>query len=457
MLGLSRETRIIVTIPGPLRGRKRLLRWRGRARLWSNGRPPGNAARSHGIVSHFIEPLCNDHLLPAEERLLVLSARPRWSEAHLALAADLVPHVEHWPRVINTAHEKFVLQMVYGNLARLTDPAPPEAVLTRLHDISLHETFAALRRHSAFDWLHSTCVLRSGVDYAYLKGPAFAARFYPDPMQRTFRDIDILVPAHQRRDLVQIMLAKGCRAFTGRDLAFRYLDFAGGDDLTDFLSLHRVTNLLTPQGLVVEVHKEIDNHTSLFPTDILLREAGEIALRQHRLKVLSDLDHVVFACYHHTRHFWSKLHWLADIDAGLAKLGGDDAALLAHADSLGLKSTVSAVLELHHLASAARHPSDFDHPAPGIDLLNACVHNLQGGREIEVQLRQGQRMGVLGFDWQTTRLSVLDRARLGLRKLAPEYEDCLKLRWAGILRYPFASALKISRALRRRTADLMRL
>ncbi len=401
-------------------------------------------------------PLSKENSDHAKERLLLLSARSRWSPEQLMLADVLAPQVRQWESLVNEAHEKFVSQMAYGNIATISDASIPEAALARLRANSIRESMSILSMHAAFDWFHNTCVAPFGIDYAYFKGPAIAARFYPDPVKRFFRDVDLLLPAQRRRDFLQFAIEQGCRAFIIHKRSVRYLDFNKCDDIGAFDSLVQVPYLQTPQGLVVEIHREIDNQISLFPTEVLLAEAIETRLRGNRFKVISDCDHIVFACYHHTRHLWSRLHWLADVDSFMSISKVDEASLLSHADTIGLKSTVEAAFELHALTSSGRHPVDFERSTPGIDLLNSCISNLQGGLEVESEMREGQRLGVFGFDWQGSRASLLARGRLIFRRFAPRYADTVRVRWTGPFRYPLAIAMIVYRGLCRRLTRLMR-
>ena len=143
-------------------------------------------------------------LTPAEVRLLLLLSRPALTDPQQQLAASLIPQVTNWPAIIDTATRKYVLPMVYQNLTALHSTPPPDDALGTMRELSIRITGDMLRRQAAFKWFHTHCVLPSKVDYAYFKGPALAARFYPNPIQRFYRDIDILVPNKWRIDLLAL-------------------------------------------------------------------------------------------------------------------------------------------------------------------------------------------------------------------------------------------------------------
>ena len=360
----------------------------------------------------------------SEMRLLLLISRPALTLAQRSLAADLLPQVQQWPAFIDTAWRKYSLLMVYQNLASLTDSAPPDDILATLRALSQRLTMEMLRRQAVFERFHAECVLPSGVDYAYFKGPALAARFYPDPTHRFYRDIDILVPHRQRIDLLRRMRDQGCRVYRNISVSPEVTDLDSDIALADFLSVTPVPHVLTPQGLLVELHDQIDHGTALFDTDAMLRDTVDVTTQKHCIRVLPDPAHIVFICYHHTRHFWNKLHWLADLDVIFNHPEFDRNAVLDHARTLKIDSTVRASLELHDLVSSAQHPSDSKGAmTPGGDMLRACIEGLAGDKEIELEMRRGWRLRALVFDWQEMPVSLLRQIWLRLRMFRPAYED----------------------------------
>jgi len=367
--------------------------------------------------------LTSSILTPPEVRLLLLLSRPALTTAQRDMAAKLVTQVTQWPAFIDTATRKFVLPMVYQNLGTVPAASPPVEALQTMRELAMQVTSEMLRRQAAFDWFHAHCVLPSGVDYAYFKGPALAARFYPDPMQRFYRDVDILVPTYQRVEMLRRMRDQGCKIFRNISTSPEITDLDCDAALSDFLAVTLTPHVLTPQGLLVELHDQIDHGTALFDTDALVRDTVEVTLQRHSIRVLPDTAHIVFICYHHTRHFWNKLNWLADLDTVCADPGYDRSSVLEYARALKIDSTVRASLELHDLVSAGRHPSEFDRATPAVDLLRACVDSLEGEKALEMKMRKGWRMRALVFDWQIMPVPAWRRAWLSLSKIQPSFED----------------------------------
>ncbi|MCA1806782.1 MAG: nucleotidyltransferase family protein, partial [Actinobacteria bacterium] len=168
--------------------------------------------------------------------------------------------------------------------------------------------------------------------------------------------------------------------------------------------------------------------------------------------------HATFIAYHHTKHVWSKLNWLADLDAVFRHPDVDRAAVLAYAKSLRLEATVSAALELHHLAATGQHPSCLEKKSLGGELLQVCVDALPGDKELESELRRGWRMQALVFDWQGMPVPLWRRAWLEFCRFTPYYEDLRTLPGGSklsYLRYSVALGMRLLRGAPRRIARMM--
>ncbi len=364
----------------------------------------------------------------SEVRLLFLLSRPSLSKEQRKLVLELVPKVKSWPAFVDTALRKYTINMVYNNLPKESESQLPTQVRDTMRNMSLRMSLDIMKQNAAFDWFHENCIVAAGVEHIYVKGPALAARFYNDPMQRYYRDVDIVVPRGSRPDLVRRMLDLGCKVFWNNGHEIEQFEPKSERDLVQFLSLVSTPYILTPQGLVVELHVELDNHIKLFDTRELFKSTIEVKMRGHCLRTLPDPVHIALICFHHTSHLWSKLHWLADLDAILRHPEFDREALLFYARSMKIESTVLASIELSELTASGRHPSDFEHETPGISLLQSCIAGLVGDVLLEKTRRKGQTMSVLTFEWQQSSLSLYRHVWLRIRMfLRPSYAVIKKI------------------------------
>lgn len=98
-----------------------------------------------------------------------------------------------WDRLLARAAEHRVLPLIRANIGLLPPPGLPASVASRL---DAHHRRATMRqlKISAETIRISTLLDESEVPHIFLKGLPLANVFYPQPVWRPMRDIDILVP-----------------------------------------------------------------------------------------------------------------------------------------------------------------------------------------------------------------------------------------------------------------------
>lgn len=392
-------------------------------------------------------------LTEASKRLLMLLSRPHLTASQRALSRAVAAGVSDWEQLAATAWRKYSLPLVYRHLSAVGGGVVESEILTPMRQLTWRMTAETLRRHAAFDWFQDHCLTPLEVPHLHIKGPALARRYYDGPGLRFFRDVDVLVPRSHRAEVVRHALAQGCSVIVGDEK----VDLSSRRALSAYLRLREVPVVTTPQGLRVELQAEVDPHSGLFDTDRLLAR-GETFCRDGRsLRVLPVSDLFVFISYHHTRHLWSKLNWIADLDALAAAPEFDDGRIRERARELGLGSTVDAVLDLRNLTAKGALDTDFERSRPGVDLLRVCLANLPGEKELESRLRRRQVAGVIGFDWQD-----VPRSRLGLRlrwlhrQLRPTFEEFRRLplpRGLHWIYYPMRAWQRLWHLVRKRQGD----
>ena len=133
----------------------------------------------------------------------------------------------------------------------------------------------------------------------------------------------------------------------------------------------------------------------------MIATAETVVLAGTPLKTLSGPQHFVYVAYHHSRHFWSSLHWVADIDAMLRSSRCNRDEIRAIADEIGIRPTVEAAIEFHELLS---RPGLWGASVPletgGGQFLKACLLNLDQNLDFEKQLRVGMPFSDFMSAWQ---------------------------------------------------------
>ncbi|QTF91365.1 nucleotidyltransferase family protein [Halomonas sp. BM-2019] len=351
-------------------------------------------------------------------RLLILLARLQLSEAQREAALALCNRIEAWDDVANRAERQLILPLVHRHLHELSPPTLTAADMAHLHQRALGLVQGNLLVAGEQQRLVTEILDPLAIPHLFFKGPALAARYYDDPAMRTCRDIDLLVPRHRCIELLEVALQHGYRPLDPEAL------LPDRQSLAFALQAKAVVTLVSPSGVCIEVHHDFDRGAGIYRTEAILE--GRVAHRagDTLLYAMPTSELFVYICLHHTRHYWSHLHWLVDLDAILRHPDFDAAAAYACAERRGLASTFEACLEFYQ-ALATPEPEHSPHLGPrSRELLEACFATLQGGLEAELALRSRRPGREFGFAWQTTpTYRWASRVREWVSPLRPGYID----------------------------------
>lgn len=362
------------------------------------------------------------HSIPASviDALLFLS-RPHIPPQDISRAHTLCEAVEDWSLLSGIAQRKFSLPFIYRNLQRLELSPSYACMLETMRKDVMAITFGSLQVLAVQKTFHTDCVVPLKPAHVYLKGPSLAARYYDDPGLRFARDIDILVSRKDQERLTRRAL----------ELGYRILDANTpvGSDITEqnlqaLLHYKTVVPLVTPENIVIEIHRNIDKRLGLFDARDVLSARHNFSHRGINYEVMPTADLFCYVCYHNTRHIWSRLHWIADLDAMITHPSFDEAEVLARADALGLRANVEACLELHQIAISGEASAKATGEGRGAELAAICLQNLSGDLELEYQLREDEELLGLPFRWMVPQ-HIRKRARTQTRlsRVLPSYEE----------------------------------
>ena len=379
--------------------------------------------------------------------LLALS-RHSFSELDCDRLRGWCEDVSDWRLLIDTAARKFSLPFVYRNLSRIyaNGGGPSEIALMRSSAKSLQ--ISALGIAAVQSNFHQACIEPLDIRHAYLKGLGLEATFYDFSGLRYSRDIDILLDPKDMPAVVRLALSQGYKLIGTSDVA----DVLGHPkDRRALLRYSPVAILMSPQGIPIELHKEIDKNLGLFDTDRLLDTQSTFLLGGVEMHMLPTEETFCFVCYHNTRHLWSRLHWLADLSAILESDKFNLKRTLSLADKLGMRGTVDAAIEMDHLVKSGKiEPSAAR--GHGGELVQMCVQNLSGDLELERELRAKMPNKSLPFDWLLSAKSERKaRIRRFKKRFEPSFEQYSswplpdKLQWIYYLTKPLFSIWKRAR------------
>ncbi|MDR5906858.1 nucleotidyltransferase family protein [Franzmannia qiaohouensis] len=351
-------------------------------------------------------------------RLLILLARLQLTEAQRLAALALCEEIEDWEQFTHRAQERFVLPLVYRHLRKLTPPSLPEAQLDlmKLHSLSVLQynmNVTAALRDLVKDLLQPL-----ELQHVFFKGPTLAERYYDEPAMRFCQDIDVLVPRERMAELLEHALSQG---YSPLDPAALESD---ATSLAFVSRVQKVITLVSPRRIAIEFHQRIDNIGSIYDSRQVLAMAEPMRLGSRYISVMPTAELFVYICWHHTKHYWSHLHWLVDMDAIQRHPSFDLKAVMACADRRNLRATVEASLELFNTLA---DPELWEGKAlsdNGREMLAMSLKAMQGDHQVELAMRRQKATPDFSFSWQTNARQWLRWKLLGWTRLfRPSYAD----------------------------------
>lgn len=318
----------------------------------------------------------------ATAQLLMLLARDVLTPAVRARAEALIPEIGDWQEFAKLAHGNFSLPFAYRHLDALGLTTIQPELMAMLRGLTFRTTMANLRWHNALQTFHEVCILPVKARHAYIKGPALAARYYRDPGIRQCRDVDVLVLPEDFPAVARRAFAQGYRFIEAYESELKFT--SDPQDIAFMLRHADVISMLDAEGHLFELHRHIEKMTPVFPVQDVIAHRGETQLGRSTLSVMATDWLFNYIAYHHSRHFWSKLHWVADLHAIMSHPSFDRDQILSLARNIGICSTVEATLEFAALSEQPERWSEaLAGRSHGAIFLDACLRGLPGDSAYE--------------------------------------------------------------------------
>lgn len=390
-----------------------------------------------------------DELPRAEAALHLLLARSRLTDDEQVRARNLADAVPDWSRFARISAHSFGSPFVLRHQAVLQLARRDGRAHAQMHAQARRFALDSLRFAAAQRSFHDACIGPVGAGHVYLKGPCLAAAYHGDIGLRPCRDIDVLVSEEAFEPVLRTAMDAGYAPI---------LDQRTGTTIRDARDLRALlrykpkeTPLRSPDGVIVELHRSVDDRPDLFDTNETIAASVETRICSTVYRVLPAPLLLVYLCQHHTRHLWSKLHWVADLDAVLRHPDCDLAEARAIAERKGLGPVLEACLGFHRLTG---NPDLWHSISPddrAAQLLEACIDNLGGDldREREIQRETRSRFRWAGPESSWTRTL----GSYGPRRLRPALQHYVDwplpdhLQWLySFVRIKDAVGLRLARA-----------
>ncbi len=201
------------------------------------------------------------------------------------------------------------------------------------------------RRHAARDLLHGSETARlqqlfdtAGVPAIFLKGATVGVLAYGALGTKQSWDIDLLTTEPATMEALRLLERNGYRLVhpTGLPRAA----------LPRFSRFYHEAQLRDDRGITVELHWRLFSKP-LLPGITGASETQTVTINGQAVRTLREDLLLAYLIAHGQEHGWSRLKWIADLNALLAPKSADQLeALHAQASAFGLKSKTGAALLL---------------------------------------------------------------------------------------------------------------
>lgn len=340
----------------------------------------------------------------------------------------LAAQVRDWDSLLDRAVDHLAVPFLHDRLSELAAHAPAGWV-ERLEQ--KYRTGAAqnLLIAALLVRLHRQLFVPQGIAYAAVKGVVLAQGYYGGLADRACRDLDLLIDPPSCPATIGWMLDNGFRLAGSLEVT------GEGEErkrqIVAMCDLNREISLRSPENVLVDVHSTLDLTGADFPTGRLLANAEELTVLGARVPTLAGADQLVYLCYHHSRHNWTRLHWVSDMGRVAASPEISDAQVQASAARSGMGPLVAACREMIPLL--ARVVNGERPPLSGLagKMAQECLTYLAPDA-VAPLLEYNLRLQDKGFRWrywfaQTAtewrqRKGVLRKGRALLRSATPSWD-----------------------------------
>jgi len=236
----------------------------------------------------------------------------------------------------------------------------------------------------------------AGIPVRFLKGGTLAQLAYGTPALKESVDIDLLIPADRAEEALQVLQSEG---YSLQFPAERLRDA----QRRAVIRYGKEFGLVRPDRRVrVELHWHLADNPFLLRDVDIASPAQEVTVAPGcKLPTLAEEDLFAYLCVHGAVHGWSRLKWLADLNAFLSARTADDVERLhRHAASKGAGRCAGQALLLCRDLLAMELPAGIERELeqnPRLDRLTAVAMKALVSRDptAELEHRSMDKMRVL--------------------------------------------------------------
>lgn len=293
-------------------------------------------------------------MLPAPDPTFSLMlATLRWPDdvARRSAIAHRASAAIDWKRFLALASRHRASPLAIQGLIS-AEIALPAWTSTQLEDARKHALFGEMTIARRLEQLQQR-LADGAIQAIALKGPALSLRAFGQLGLRTYRDLDLLVNEADLASVGTLLIEDGYEFVEPSPRNSTDLS-AWAKDHKDMVLRHPLT------GQLIEVHWRLFDNRALMP----VRELSSpvrlgLAPLEASLVLPADVE-LRYLCLHGALHGWSRLRWLADINAMIAHVPRKSMPAIIRSADGRISPAVSQALILCRELLGAVFPPDID-------------------------------------------------------------------------------------------------
>jgi hypothetical protein len=257
-----------------------------------------------------------ENFRPETRLLLFCLAGRRGSEIDRQIEKLLHSELD-WDKLTGAAVRHALLPLFFRTLDEFSEEIPPE-ILQNLKGLNATNGLRNMYMTGELFKL-ADLLAEHGIKALPHKGPVLAAQIYGDVALRQFCDLDILVG---KKDVLQVK-----RLF--QTAGYIPVDKRTAQQDRYYIDSGRPYNykFVSENGQVeVELHWKFTSKYNSFPVDYarIMDDLTGVGIAGRTVPALRPEHLLVILCQHGSKHFWTRLLWIADIAALVDRHSGLD-------------------------------------------------------------------------------------------------------------------------------------
>jgi len=238
--------------------------------------------------------------------------------------------------LIDLAYQHAVLPLLYRTIKALS---PTHVLVNNLKPYYIHTTQKNIAM--GVELLNITALLeKHNIEVLSFKGLSLAQMMYGDIGLRQFGDLDLLIHAKDREKMITLL---------EKNVYHPEITLKKQSRETFFGAVN-VLGFYSPTKTLIEIHWELlsKNYAILWSEDRLWRNPKTITIHKQNIKTLDSTTTLLYLCTHGSKHLFSRLSWLCDIDRTLNKSEIVWQEVRTEAKELGITRMLLLSLSLSH-------------------------------------------------------------------------------------------------------------